>query len=333
MTSNIYKNKVLVVLGPTASGKTALGVRLAKELDGEIVSADSRQVYRGMDIGSGKDLDNYELKITNYELGKEETVKIPYHLIDVAEPNEVFDVAQYKKAATAAIDDILSRGKLPIVVGGSGLYLQALVDDYDLPAAKPDTILRERLEEKTLAELQNDLQTLKPDFFAKLNNSDKNNKRRLIRYVEINQPVIARSPESGEGRRGNLVANNDKYDWLLIGLTWPKEILQERSYQRLLERLDKENLVGEVERLNNEGVAWRRLESFGLEYKFVAYYLQGKLDYDAMVAKLNIAINQFIKRQITWFKRWVKQGAKINWFEAWPERYEEILTKIKDFLA
>ena len=163
--------KVIVILGPTASGKTAVGVKLAKALKGEIVSADSRQVYRGMDVGTGKDLAEYG--------------KIPYHLIDVADPQEIFDLAQYQKLAFEAINDILRRGKLPIVAGGSGLYLQALVDGYQLSTVKPDAKLRAGLEQKTLAELQKILAKQNKIFFAKLNNSDRNNKRRLIRYIEI----------------------------------------------------------------------------------------------------------------------------------------------------
>jgi tRNA dimethylallyltransferase len=289
------KRKIVVILGPTASGKTSLAVKLAASFNGEIVSADSRQVYRGMDVGTGKDLKEYG--------------DILYHLIDVAEPNEVFDLAQYQRLAFKAIDDILKRGKLPIVVGGSGLYLQALVDGYQLPAALPDAKLRAELEKKSLAELQHLLTKQNKGFFDKLNNSDKNNKRRLIRYIEITQNAKLKT----QSQNAKLKTLKSPYSFLLIGLKWPQEVLAERITKRLKERLAKEGMIEEVQQLHREGVSFERLESFGLEYKFIAQYLQDKLDYDEMFALLNTAIRQFAKRQLTWFKRWEKQGRKINW--------------------
>jgi tRNA dimethylallyltransferase len=320
---NLNLPKIVVILGPTASGKTGLAVKLAQEFNGEIVSADSRQVYRGLDVGSGKDLKEYG--------------DIPYHLIDVADPKEVFDLAQYKKMAEEAISDILKRGKLPIIVGGSGLYLEALVDNYDLPTAKPDTDLRADLELKTLSELQAILEKENKIFFDKLNNSDKNNKRRLIRYIEIAYNVIARSEATwqsrGEGEiatpSAKLQARDDrKFNALIIGLIWPKEVLAERIARRLKERLDKEDMVEEVKGLYDAGVSWERLESFGLEYKFISQYLQEKISYEEMFDKLNTAINQFAKRQMTWFKRWEKQGKQIDW----QTDQAIILTKVKKFL-
>ena len=320
--------KIVVILGPTASGKTTLGVKLAKEFNGEIVSADSRQVYRGMDVGTGKDLKEYG--------------DIPYHLIDVADPKEVFDLAQYKQQAEAAISDIISRGKLPIIVGGSGLYLEALVDNYDLPMVKPNVDLRAELEAKTLEELQNILETKNKVFFDKLNNSDRNNKRRLIRYIEISNNVIARSEATWQSRGDEEIAtlpepvlsvaertrDDRKYNALLIGLAWPKEVLAQRIERRLKERLDKEDMVEEVKGLHDAGVSWQRLEAFGLEYKFISQYLQEKIDYETMFTKLNIAINQFAKRQMTWFKRWEKQGRKI----VWENDLEAVKGEIKKFI-
>ena len=169
------KPKIVIILGPTASGKTALGVKLAAEFNGEIISADSRQVYRGMDIGTGKDL-------SEYRIDKQE---IPYHLIDIISPNTKFNLARYQKLALKAINDILSRGKLPIIVGGTGLYLQALADNYKLSDVKDNRQVRLDLEKKTTAELWKILIDIKPDFAVKLNNSDKNNPRRLVRYIEI----------------------------------------------------------------------------------------------------------------------------------------------------
>lgn len=283
------KPKIIVILGPTASGKTSLAVKLAAELNGEIVSADSRQVYRGMDIGTGKDLDEYQTT--------------PCHLIDVAEPNEQYDLAKYKKDAEAAIDDILKQGKLPFLVGGSGLYLQAVVDGYGLTGVEPDNGLRQDLEGKSAVELMALLKTQNPIFAERLNNSDANNPRRLIRYLEV--------AKSNDGPREHC----PRYDCLLIGLMPDEETMKKKIKSRLLERLNNENLVGEVERLNNEGVTWQRLEKFGLEYRWVARYLQGKLEYDEMTEKLNTDIFKFSKRQLSWFKRWEKQGQKINWID------------------
>jgi len=296
-------NKVIAILGPTASGKTSLGVKLAREFNGEIISADSRQVYRGMDIGTGKDLAEYE--------------EIPYHLIDVVKPTEVFDLAKFKQQAEVAIDDIISRGRLPIVVGGSGLYLEALVDNYDLSAKGANQALRQELETKTCAELLAIIKKNNQDFYKKINSSDRANQRRLVRYAEMFQDHA-----KPQGKLAPL------YDFLLIGVTHPIELLRQRIAKRLKIRLAEEGLVEEVERLANEGVSWRRLESFGLEYKFIAYYLQGKLEYDDMVIKLNTAINQFAKRQITWFRRWQKNGAQI----VWENDFETVSKLVKEFL-
>ena len=290
-------NKIIVVLGTTASGKTKLGVDLARKFNGEIISADSRQVYRGMDVGTGKDLDEYK--------------NIPYHLIDVVNPNTKFSLAKYQKLAFGAIDDILKRGKTPIIVGGTGLYLQAVVDNYNLSGARPDKELREKLERKSAGELFLELKKINSKFAERLNESERKNRRRLIRYIEIMQDKGAE--KKGVSHPIGCETPKAKYDFLLLGLTWPRETLKERIYKRLMERLEKENMVGEVKELHKDGVSWKRLESFGLEYKYISLYLQGKLDYEEMVEKLNIAIRQFAKKQMTWFRRWEKQGRKINW--------------------
>jgi len=284
------KNKIIVILGPTASGKTKLAVDLAVKFNGEIVSADSRQVYRGMDIGTGKDLGEYT---------------VPYHLIDVVSPKIRFDLAKYQELAFKAIDDILRRGKLPILAGGSGLYLQAVVDNYKLSDVKNNLALRKSLEKLSAAALFSKLYKLSPKLAAKLNNSDKNNQRRLIRYLEI-----LGQDENFKNRKGRR-----KYDALLIGVKFSKGILEQRIFKRLLSRLKEQNMIGEIENLHQAGLGWKKLEEFGLEYKFIAQYLQNKLTYEELVKNLSIAIYQFAKRQLTWFKRWEKQGAKINWLK------------------
>ena len=287
------KPKVLVILGTTSAGKTSLGVKLAARLGGEIISADSRQVYKGLDIGTGKDLAEYKSGRKN----------ISYHLIDVASPKTQFDLAKYQKLSFQAIDDILRRGKLPIIVGGSGLYLQALVDNYNLAGVRPPSANRKNREKLSAARLFALIAKKKPDFAARLNNSDRNNARRLVRYLEI----IAAGGLEKVGRR------ESSYDFLLLGLNLPNALLRTRIVGRLLDRLEKEGLVAEVKHLNEQGVSWERLQSFGLEYRFVSRHLLGELSYQEMVEKLSIALYRFAKRQKTWFRRWEKQGAKIYW--------------------
>ncbi len=287
------KPKVLVILGTTSAGKTSLGVKLAAEFKGEIISADSRQVYKGMDIGTGKDLKEYKLN------GK----KIKYHLIDVASPKQQFDVSKYQELAFKAIRDILRRNKLPIIVGGTGLYLQAVVDNLKLSSVKPDLKKRALLEKLSAPELFERLSKLKPEFAVRLNNSDKHNKRRLIRYIE----VVGSDGFEKTGRQDSI------YDFLVLGLDFSDEIIKGKIIKRINDRLDSEDMVKEVENLHKNGLSWERLESFGLEYKFISQYLQEKFDYETMVDKLSTASYRFAKRQKTWFRRFEKQGGKINW--------------------
>ena len=299
-------NKIIVVLGTTASGKTKLGVDLARKFNGEIISADSRQVYKHMDVGTGKDLNEY---ITKTQITDKWVVnKAPYHLIDIVNPNTKFSLAKYQKLAFQAIEDILKRGKTPIIVGGTGLYLQAVVDNYNLSGTEPDKKLRQELEKKNVEELLSELKKINFKFAERLNDSERRNKRRLIRYIEIMR-------DKGAGGIANPIGFPipKNRHFLLLGLTWPKEILKERIYKRLIERLEKENMAGEVKKLHEDGVSWKRLESFGLEYKYISLYLQGKLNNEEMAEKLNIAIRQFAKKQMTWFRRWEKQGRKIYW--------------------
>ena len=212
-------------------------------------------------------------------------------------------MAKYQNLAFKAINDILRRRKLPLVVGGSGLYLQALVDNYDLSGVRAHSVNRKKWEKMSAVRLFALVVKKKPDFAARLNNSDKNNPRRLARYLEI----IEADGLEKVGRR------ESPYDFLLLGLNSPNEILRKKIIQRLLDCLEKEGLVAEVKRLNDEGVSWERLQAFGLEYRFVSRHLLGELSYGAMVEKLSIALYRFAKRQKTWFRRWEKQGAKINW--------------------
>ena len=303
---DIHKEKpmVLVILGPTASGKTSLAVKLAKELKGEIVSADSRQVYRGMDIGTGKDLKEYD--------------GVSCHLIDVVNPNEEFNLAKYQRLVDKSIKDILSRGKLPIIVGGTGLYLQAIIDGYRLSEYTPDPKRRQELEAMDVPQLYKLLENDKPEFAHKLNNSDKNNPRRLIRYLEI--------AEGGEIKE--VSKKEAPYDFLILGLKQDDEEMRARIVKRLKDRLDNEDMVGEVDRLIDGGLSLARLNSFGLEYRYISWYLQDKMEYDEMVEKLGLASYRFAKRQKTWFKRWEKQGRVINWING----QDEAKKLLKDWL-
>ncbi len=298
---NSKKNKVIVILGPTSSGKTSMAVKLAHIFGGEIVSADSRQVYKGMDIGTGKDLS---------ELSFEEEgniVNIPYHLIDIVKPNEDFDIVKWNKMAKLAIDDIIKRNKIPIVVGGTGLYIQSLVDNYDFSETKPDRKERKILEEKSLEELLLILKKIKVAMVDELDENDMGNKRRLIRYIEILKDDKDFSIKKSTKESG-------KYNFLILGLSAPREDLNKRIYDRLIGRLE-EGMIEEVKSLHESGVSWKRFEDLGLEYRHISWYLNDKMNYNEMLEKLFIAIRQFAKRQMTWFRRWEGQGKEIKWVE------------------
>ncbi len=312
------KEKIIVILGATATGKTGLAVYLANKYNGEIISADSRQVYKGMDIGTGKDLKDYKLKFKNKQ-GKVKTKNISYHLMDVVSPKTEFNLAKYCRLAEKAIWDIIKRGKLPIIVGGSGLYLQALVDGYDLSSVKAQPELREKLEKLSAQEIFFKLKQEDKKFADNLNNSEKNNKRHLIRYYEniVNKNL----------GKLNLFQNENR-EFLVLGLSRSKEEIDKRIYKRLIERIEKEKMIEEVKNLHKKGVSWKRLEAFGLEYRFVSFYLRAKMSLDEMQEKLFIAIRQFAKRQMTWFRRWEKQGRKIYWIS----KKQEADKLIKDFL-
>ena len=311
--STLSNAKIVAVVGTTASGKTKLGVDLARKFNGEIVSADSRQVYKGMDVGTGKDLADYKVKTW---FGK--TVDIPYHLIDIAEPSEDFDLAQFQKKAYQVIDDISARGKLPILVGGTGLYAQAVVEGYQLSEAGRDEKLRQQAEAKDLDQLWRDIRQLDPDFAARINTSDRNNKVRLVRYWE----------KLKQGSKNKGVSRSPRYNSLVLGVTYPRNKLEQRIYTRLIERLEQEGMIEEVENLHDQGLSWPRLERFGLEYKWVAYYLQGKIDYREMVDNFYQEINKFDQRQVAWLKRWEKQGRKIHWIK----NKKQARSRVKKFL-
>ncbi|PLX21316.1 tRNA (adenosine(37)-N6)-dimethylallyltransferase MiaA [Candidatus Parcubacteria bacterium] len=300
MSKNNSK-KVIVLLGSTSSGKTAQAVKLAHIFNGEIVSADSRQVYSGMDIGTGKDLKEFSFKGDGGI-----NVSIPYHLIDIVDPMEVFDVVEWTKRAKNSIDNILSKGRVPIVTGGTGLYLQALVDNYDFSEAKPDLDKRSELEDLSNEALLSMIKEISYDVFDQLDENDRGNKRRLIRYIELieNEKDFALKKS---------VRKNNQYEYLLLGLNYPREEINKRIRERLIHRIEKEGMIDEVKKLHNDGVSWKRFEELGMEYRNVSKFLQNKMTYEEMIEKTFIAIRQFAKRQTTWFRRWERQGAKIYW--------------------
>lgn len=273
--------KVIVILGPTASGKSSLGVALARQFNGEIISADSRQVYRGLNIGSGK-------------ITKREMRGIPHHLLDVASPRRRFTVTQFQKLGRTAMRSIVAKGKTPIIVGGTGFFIDALLYDYPLPSAKPDHKLRSQLDKKTAEELFARLQALDP---RRAGSIDSHNKRRLIRALEIiaqtGQPVPA---------AGDALRKKSSYHVLKIGLRLPTETLQRNIHTRLLARL-RQGMIGEVKKLRADGLGWQRLEDLGLEYRFVGRFLQKLISRQQMTEQLETEIRRYAKRQMTWFKR------------------------------
>lgn len=289
-----YKCKnfnAVVVLGATATGKTAYAVQIAKENSGEIISVDSRQVYKNLDLGTGKDL---------FEYGD-----VPYHLIDICTLEKEYNVFNFQNDAYAAFRNIIAKHKLPIFVGGTGLYLDALIREYNLIPVPENKELRAELKNKTLEELQHILFVLKAEVH---NKTDLEQRERLVRAIEIAE-YNRKNPDAVL----YLCENRPDIRPYIIGLKFPREILRERIRSRLLQRIE-DGMIEEVETLHRGGASWERLESLGLEYKFTAMYLQKKIETkDEYIASLFRAICQFAKRQETWFRRMEKNGVKINW--------------------
>jgi len=279
------KPNLIVILGPTASGKSDLAVEIAKQFNGQVISADSRQVYKGMDIGTGK-------------ITKQEMQGIKHYLLDASSPKRRFTVTQFQEKAKQAIEEITKKGKLPILCGGTGFYIQSIVDDIIIPKVKPDWKLRQKLEKQTAEQLFNQLNKLDP---KRAKTIDKNNKRRLIRAIEIVLKTKKPVPK---------LKTQQNFNTLIIGITRDKEELKKRIKTRLLQRLEQ-GMIKEVKKLHQSGVSYKRLEEFGLEYRYIAYYLQNKLKYQEMIDLLQKEIEHYAKRQMTWFKRdktiiWIK---------------------------
>jgi len=283
------KSKIIVVLGPTASGKSDVAVRLAKKFNGEVISADSRQVYKGLDIGTGK--------VTKKEMGG-----IPHYLLDVANPKYVFSVVRFKKLAEKAIGDIVERGKIPIIAGGTGFYIQAVVAGVMFPEVPPDEKLRGKLTGKTTGEL---FKMLKKLDARRAKEIDPKNPHRLIRAIEI-ATHLGYVPYLDVSRPSECPS---EYYVLQIGIKTDDEKLKDRIYKRLLARL-RVGMVAEVRHLHEKGLSWKRMEALGLEYRFLSRYLRGKITKQEMIEQLNTAIWQYARRQKTWFKR----DKRTKWF-------------------
>ncbi len=301
--------KILVIVGPTASGKSDLAVRLAKQFDGEVISADSRQVYKGLDVGTGK--------ITTAEMQG-----IPHHLLDVASPLRKFTVERYKKLAAKAIADIAKRGKLPIICGGTGFYIDALVDGIVFPDVAPNPKLRAELGKigkKDPGALFARLKELDPE---RAETMDPHNLRRVIRAIEI-ATAIGKVPKILNAENAK---NGSVYDPLFIGINPDLEKLRARIQTRLIDRINTQGMIEEARALHDGGLSWKRMEELGLEYRHLALFLQEKSSREEMIGRLGFEIWHYAKRQLAWFKR----NKRIQWFESGGN--EKIVSEATTFL-
>ncbi|MDD2309891.1 MAG: tRNA (adenosine(37)-N6)-dimethylallyltransferase MiaA [Desulfuromonadaceae bacterium] len=288
MTDRGTGMEIIVVLGPTASGKTRLAVALAGEFGGEIISADSRQVFRGMDIGSGKDLHEYG--------------RVPYHLIDILDAGAEFSVFDFQRRFLKAAAEVTTRGGFPILCGGSGMYLDAVLRGYRMVEVLRDESLRGQLATKSDEELADELRCLKPE---QHNSTDLLDRERTVRAIEI-----ARGEAEGVSRCDPL----PRLKASVIGIQWEREALRRRITARLRERLDN-GMIEEVEQLHASGIAWERLDYYGLEYRYVGAYLREEMNKNDLFQRLNSAIHNFAKRQGNWFRRMERHGIAINWID------------------
>ena len=282
---------LLVITGPTASGKTSLAVAIAKRMGGEIISADSRQVYRGMNLGTGKDYNDYLI----------DGNRLPCHLIDIVDPGYKYNVFEYQRDFIKAYTNLKERKVFPVVCGGSGMYADSIITGYKMFEVQPDSGLRNELEKKSMEELKEILSTYKNLH----NTTDIDTKKRVIRAIEI---------EHFNRNQGKQISEFPKVMPLVIGVQFDRESRRRRITERLKQRLDA-GLVDEVKHLIDLGINTETLIYYGLEYKFITLYLTGQLTYDEMVRNLEIAIHQFAKRQMTWFRGMERRGIKISWLE------------------
>lgn len=288
---NTVRYDMLVVTGPTASGKTSLAARLAHGLGGDVISADSRQVYRQMDIGTGKDLDDYIV----------DGIKVPCHLIDIRDPGYRYNVFEYQRDFVKVLTALREKNRFPVVCGGSGMYIDSVVSAYRLPEVPPDPDLRKSLEDKTMEELTAILST-----YRKLHNiTDIDTRKRAIRAIEIERYLALHA---------ETIASFPVSNPLVVGVLYNREMRRERISARLKARLAG-GMIQEVEKLLDRGVDPDTLIYYGLEYKYITLYLTGRMEYEAMSRSLEIAIHQFAKRQMTWFRGMERKGVVIHWID------------------
>lgn len=299
---------LIVITGPTATGKTRLAACVAAKLNGEVISADSRQVYRGMDIGSGKDLSDFVL----------EDVRIPYHLIDIADPGEEYNVYAFQKDFVNCYYDIIKRKKQPVLCGGTGLYVEAAVSGYRLMKVPDNQKLRDDLSKKTMPEMAEMLADIK-----KMHNiTDTTDRARLVRAIEI---------ATYEQKHRALIMDYPVFDHKLFAIHFERSVLRERITARLKQRL-AEGMVDEVKQLLQGGLEPAQLMFYGLEYRYLTMYVTGAITYDSMFEKLNTAIHQFAKRQMTWFRRMDRKGFHIDWIDgnkSMEAKVHEVLLTLK----
>jgi tRNA dimethylallyltransferase len=295
---------MITILGPTASGKTALAAHLAYALDGEVISADSRQVYRGMSIGTGKDLSEYMVN------GK----KVPYHLIDIADPGYEYNIFEFQRDFLNAWNNITSRGKLPVLCGGSGMYLESVLRKYRLKKPEPGQEACEAISQKTDEELKDLLLSLKTPH----NTTDLHDRNRMIRAILISMTTDEKGGEN---------VFPEQMPSLIFGIHWERILLRERITNRLQTRLEQ-GMIEEVRELLNRGLTADQIKFYGLEYRYIMLYLEQQMDYNEMFNRLNIAIHQFAKRQMTWFRKMEKNEIPIFWLDG-AASLEENLDKIR----
>lgn len=303
------KTDLIVILGVTATGKTKLATHLAEKLNGEIISADSRQVYKGMDIGTGKDLNDFIVD------GKQ----ISYHLIDIKQPGEEYNVFEFQQDFLNAYQSIINKNKQAILCGGTGLYLEAVLKGYRMLAIPENIALRKELNLKNNQELV----ALLKEHKQLHNKTDIENRERLIKAIEI---------ATYQKENEHLINDFPKFNYQLFGIHFERSIIKERITNRLKKRLENEGMIEEVEELLKNGVSAEKLKFYGLEYKFVTAYLLNEITKEALFNQLNIAIHQFSKRQATWYRKMEKNGFKINWIDgnlSLEEKINCVLTSLK----
>jgi tRNA dimethylallyltransferase len=328
MTSikKIQSNKIVVILGPTSAGKSAVAIKLAREFDGEIVSVDSRQIYRGMDIGTGKVIRDANIKHqtpstkqdTKYKIQNTKDIfmseGIPHYMIDIVNPQDTFSAAEFKQQADKVIADILRRGKLPILCGGTGFWIKSIVDNIAYPEVEPDWQLRKELDKESTEELFSRLKKLDP---RRAKDIDAKNKVRLIRAIEI-CGSLGHVPDT------KYQIPNTKYQFLQIGVSVPKETLHARIKARLDARWS-DGMLAETEKLHRQGLSWEKIQSFGLGYFWMPEYLQKKIILEELYEKVYLAEKDYAKRQMTWFSK----DKRIIWLEKYSDMQKEVAKFMK----